>query len=422
MATQTGTLALRGWISNVTQRTGFPVPPPPAKIIQQYQHWTPTKGYRVIAQSIRSGEFVDWDVPLSDVEITDTLSGPSTLTGTLTPENPAVNLTAFDAWSTWLHIEDANGLIQASGILQPVSLDGVTLTIDAASHSEYAHGTPFLGTYEVIQGDPLDVIRLIWAHIQSYAAGDLGVTLDATTSPVKIGTEPQDVNFTTGSGEAVSFSTSDGPYQLNWWDHKDCGDEINNLAKSTPFDYRDTCAWNADRTGVDHHIELGYPRLGRALTNQRFEQGVNVTNPIPVAELDDAYASDVIALGAGDGSAMIRGTAGTDPGTRLRRVAVVSDTSMTTVAVANGSAQAELIRRAAKVSFSKITVDTTHPAAEWGSYNVGDDIPVTGEFPWIGQATILHRITGRTWSLDSPLADLTLVPSASVNYAGGATQ
>lgn len=372
--------------------------------------------YRIIAQRILDGEFLSWDFPLSQVQVQDTLSGPTVISGVLEPELPFLNVDAVDAWAIWLHVEQ-DGEIRASGILQPIALDSEeeSISVEAEGASGYPHGIPFLGQYEAIQVDPLDVVRRIWAHIQAHPDGKLGVVVDATTSPVRIGTEERDVSFETGAGEQVEFTA--GPYKLHWWDHRDCGQEINQLAQETPFDYRDTSYWNADKTNVLHRIELGYPRLGRRQHNLRFAQDENLLESIPLVERDDAYASAVIVLGAGEGRDMVRGTAQTVSSTRLRRPVVIEDKTITSSSRARARANSELSQRTvSRVSMRQITVDARHPNAKLGSFTPGDDIAVTGDFPYIGRATLWHRITASTWEPDSEIVILDLAPSESFRY------
>lgn len=368
--------------------------------------------YRVIAQSIRTGEFLDWDFPVSGVQIKETLSGPSIITGRLEPEMPDL-VKGTDAWSTWLHVEQ-DGQIRASGIIQPSSLNEETLAVECEGVAGYPHGIPFLGDYKGIQVDPLNVTRMIWQHVQSYPDGNLGVTLDATTSPVRIGTEEEEVDFETGAGERVQFTA--GPYKLNWWSNQDCGTEINSLAAETPFDYAERVSWSADKTAVNHHIRLGYPRLGARRENLRFAQGENIVSYIPLVEMDDAYASSVIVLGAGEGRKMVRATAGTSSPHRVRRVVTVVDKSITSTARAQTRAREELRRRQALLSMRQITVDARHENAKLGTYSVGDDILIIGEFPYLGEMRTWHRITSYTWSPDADAVTLELAPSNSFSY------
>lgn len=542
-STGTGTLTITGHGVSYIQR----VYPKPAAWADTYRYTQPV---RVIAQNIRSGEILNWNIPLADLSIFHALSGAHTITGKLTPEQPNLNLDAYEPWATWLHVEQ-NGHIEVSGILQPVGLDGDTITITAESPSGYASGLVFGGAVNEVGIDPLDVVRQIWADIQSHGDGNLGVLIDATHTPVRLGItrdqptmrldcpntfqgeshpgtqvwewpnnstdaqlfklsapDPQGyVTITsklsgllldvaggsTRPGAAVTEWGADGapsqlwklvnhgsfhtvlnknsglvldvpgnaqgaravqnpdneitdtqhwdvsqpdtdgyvtfanlgsgpkqPYTLNWWDHKDCASEINQLAQDTPFDYRDHAEWNPTHTNITHSVVIGYPRLGRQRDDLRFAQGQNIVNAIPLEEIADQYASEVIVCGAGQGADMIRGRA-EQPGSRLRRTVVVTDDTITYTDRATARARTELRRRQALVSMKKITVMARHPNANLGSFEVGDDIPVTGVFPWIGRTVIWHRITGYTWSPDKDTVDIDLQPSASFTYAPGSS-
>lgn len=369
---------------------------------------------RYIAQDISTREFLNWDVPLSKVQVRYSLSGPDEIAGELAPEMPKLNLSAYDSWATALHLEQ-EGHIRASGILQPASMRENVVQIVATGPSGYPHGIPYLGEFQGIQVDPLDMVRKIWTHVQSYPDSLHGVTLDDTTSAVRIGTEKQAVEFDTTAGEHVQFETNRGPYKLVWWEATDCGTEIDNLARQTPFDYREVASWNVDKTDVDFHIRLGYPRLGRWQDGLRFAQGENVTSAIPLTELEDQYASTVVVLGAGEGRKRVRSEA-SERGERLRRVVVISDKSIASVDEARKIALGELRRRRAMVSMEQIIVDTEHPNARWGTFVPGDDITVVGEFPWLGWLAIKHRITAIDWQPQSSLASLSLVPSAAQYY------
>lgn len=370
--------------------------------------------FRVMAQDVLSREWLDMNVQLNDPQIIYNLTGPNEIRGALTPERPNLGFNAYDSWKTFLHVEQ-DGYIRCSGIINPVSISGQSIDISAMGVTDYPNGIPFMGAFSGIQVDPLDVTRTIWDHVQSYPDSNLGVTLDNTTSDVTIGTEKQEANFETSQGEDVSFQTNDGPYRLNWWNHQDCGKEINSLAKETPFDFREDPHWNADKTDVVQHVRLGYPRLGERRENVHFLEGTNVTSTVPVTEMDDQYASAVVVLGAGEGRKMVRGTASLRS-PRLRRVVVLTQESIERADRARAIAQEELKRRQARNTMSQVTVNVAHRNSQWGAFNEGDDVLVTGDIPWIGRTSIWHRITSIAWSPVSDSADVKLIPSESVTY------
>lgn len=459
----------------------------------------------VIAQNIRSGEFLHWELPVDDLEIVETLSGPQQIIGRFPTEITDLRDVNLEAWGTWIHVE-IDGIIRASGILLPSEIDeNENLTLDAVGPSGYAKGIPYVGAFTLsgtdpesgesgigVGLDPADIVRAIWEEIQRYPDGDIGVTVVGATD-VKIGTPARDVSFTAGGetvdspvvvaakailaraqaqqqmfedltwagapqavfdhndeiiqawdtsgepdltmflqqfisaregtgtttgGEDVSFVA--GPYSaLDWWEAKDCGSEIDELAKSTPFDYIERQAWNAGRTGVDHWIELGYPRIGRRRDDIRFAQDENIVAAVGPEEPDDRYASEVITLGRGEGSARVRGYAGRPLGTRLRRPTVVDDKTIENTADANAEARVELESRQALADITELVVAARHPNATLGEYGVGDEAVVEAVVPWAGDLRLWQRILRVAYSPLSEQVKITCRSASSFIYGGG---
>lgn len=336
--------------------------------------------WRYIAQDLPSGAFVDWDLPLTGVQITRTLSGPGRLTGTIPVE--VARLLGPDGqpvlrpWGTAVWAE-VDGQIRGGGILTPLELDGPALSVDCVGFSGYPQGMPWTGDARaLVDVDPLDIVRTVWAHLQSYPAGNLGVVVDTTASPVRVGEPEKDVSLTTGAGEDVEFQT--GPFRLEWWSTHDLGQVIDDLAADTPFDYLEHTAWDGD--DLVHRLQLGYPTIGSRRPDLRFAVGENVTVSPATSADDDDYASDVLALGAGEGKAMVRAAVHRD-GPGLRRVHVYTDkTARSTTTLAN-AARRELDRLTGRGRLTTLTV-ADHPHARLGSFDVGDEIPIVGRAGW----------------------------------------
>lgn len=341
-------------------------------------------GWRYLAQRLPSGEFIDYDIPLGDVAVTRTLSGPGRLTATVPVE--VGHLVGADGrpvlteWGTAIWAE-ADGVIRGGGILAEVDVDGPKLTVDCVGVSGYPQGMPWLGPdYAGVQVDPLDVVRMVWAHVQSYPDGNLGVVVDATRSPVRVGTEEEDVEFATGDGRDVAFTA--GPFTLNWWSTDDLGKVLDELARDTPFDYLEHTTWDGD--ALAHRLQLGYPRIGGRREDLRLVIGENVTVVPPVAWGE--YASEVLVLGAGEGAGMVRAHLPGRPAGRLRRVARVADKAADTAAKATARARAEL---AARVGAEEVTdlVLADHPHAPLGSIQPGDVVLIEGDAGWVDLTT-----------------------------------
>lgn len=458
--------------------------PPPIVYDSAVRAYVPDTGrpLRFIAQDIVSGIIRNWDVPFTNVEITYTLSGPTVLRATLGPEYREAEEMRFDAWATWIHVEQ-NGRIRASLIVQPLAVTGQDLEVEAVGFTAYPNGIPFMGEMVEINIDPAEVVRRIWAHLQSFPDAKLGVTLDATATPIKLGTPVTYENTETGSvvitktantehtatdivrieqGRisqsvytrlALTYTpdTSSGtptiyptigdvvaakaalndntsttarvvkkidakPYELAWWNERDCGDEINTLARAVPFDFAERADWNADCTHVLRHIQIGYPRLGTKRFDLRFAEDENLLEAVFARETPDTYASQVIVRGSGEGRDSVRGYAGGRSPRRLRRVVAVTDQAVKDALAANALAADELRRRLSVTSISEIVVDTTHDNAPIGSWALGDDILITARIPYIGDLSLWHRIIAYTWSPDSDRARLTVRRSDQFAY------
>ncbi len=362
---------------------------------------------RVIAQNIITGEFLHWELPVRDLEITWTLSGPTVITGSFEPEIQDLIGLDLQAHGTWLHVEDS-GLIRASGILQPTRADDQKLTVEALGPSHYAAAIPYRGVYSQIGVDPAAVVKHLWQHIQGYPRGNLGVQVHGST-PVKLGTEPSEqVDFVTGGGEQVSFDRG-GPYKLDWFTNRLIGAEIDELAGETPFDYVERAQWNAAKTDVEHHIDIAYPSIGRRRTDLRFADGENILESAPIEEPDGVYADEVIVQGSGEGQSAITGRAALPVPSRLRMPVVVVDKSITSKERANARAAEELSARlAAMIEVSEIAVNARHANAPLGSFSVGDEIQPHLVLPHIGAISPWSRVTGIRYLAESDAAVLAL--------------
>lgn len=146
--------------------------------------------WRYIVRRALTGQIVHWDVPLVRDELTWTLSGAGYLRASLTPDlGRAVaddGRLLFEEWATMLYAEHG-GQLRWGGIVVRSGFDGPTWQVEAAGFTTYLHGIPYLGSYSAVQVDPLTAARHLWSHVQSYPDGRLGVVLDGTVSPVRLG-------------------------------------------------------------------------------------------------------------------------------------------------------------------------------------------------------------------------------------------
>lgn len=350
------------------------------------------KGWRYIATRLNGDgteTALDYNVPLTDAKVSTDLSGPGQITGNITPEVSRLQSGGrplFLEWSTALYAE-CDGLIRGGGIIADMSEDGPALAITAPGWTAYPKEQPYTGSYSQIGVDPLNVVRHIWAHLQSKPGGNIGLSIDDTTSPIRLGTK------------ANPDDSETGPYELAPWKTLDLGTELDNLADSTPFDYRIDHAWAPGDT-ISHNLVIGYPRLGARKNGLRFVVGENVFTAPGLAYGGNSYASGALIVGAGEGRDMIAQVAEQTPD-RLRRIAVIEDKTITSKAKALAAAETESKLRSGLADFAQDLVVIEHRNAPVGSYTVGDEIPVTtAKKGWTNGQTIWVRILSIT--LDPP--------------------
>jgi hypothetical protein len=205
-----------------------------------------------------------------------------------------------------------------------------------------------------------------------------------------------------------------GAYKILWWDTPNCGQEIDNLAEQTPFDWTERHYFDAAGE-VRHEIQVHYPRAGRFRTDLRFATGENITEIVQAQSDGDDFANEVFGVGAGEGSGALRRSTAVDNG-RLRTVAVVAAKDISRSASLDAKIRKELTARLNTLRFPKITVKHTRQTPI-GSWNLGDDILVQADIPWLGKQAIKHRIVA--WNQDDDThATLTLERSDSFLYGG----
>jgi hypothetical protein len=340
--------------------------------------------WRYLAQRLTGdglGEFIG-EIPLRNVGITDVLSGPIGLTGNVSPAVATLKgddgRPLLDEWGTAVWAEESN-LIRGGGILTHRAMSGPDLALEFSGFTAYPKDMPFTDSWFGVEVDPLDVVRLIWAHLQGKPRGNLGLQLDQRKTGLKIGVELEQVEFDTESGP-VSFEA--GPVKLAWYQTDDLGGEIDKFAQQTPFDYHERHQWAANgSTQLEHFLDFGYPRLGNRRADLRFVLGENI-GVVPSLTGNGAdYANETLALGAGEGRTMLRGGAAVNDG-KLRRVATVVDKKARSLRDVNANAKRELAWRSTFGEDITEIVVRDHQHAPLGSWGVGDEIRVQAETDW----------------------------------------
>lgn len=359
-------------------------------------------------------ELLHPELPLSDVRITDDLSGPGGITAQVKPEVASLRTPGgrpiFLEWST-LVVAVKDGKIRGGGILERMTENGSSLKLECVGPAGYPYGMPYSGDRSWIGVDPMEIVRHIWSHLQGEPGGNLGVIVVTNASPVRIGTPERDVNFSTEAGESVAFTA--GPYVLGWWKTHNLGRELDDLAKTTPFQYRTTWKWVGDSAVAT--VEYSFPSLGTRQHDLRFMLGENVFERPVVTYEGDEFATDVIVLGAGSGREIRNGQdslSGKRP--RLRRVIVLEDKTISTNERAKQVAQAELkLRQLGEPEITDLVV-VPHPNAPLGSYAVGDEILVSTRGNWSGNLDVWCKVITLEYNPLTGVVDIQVVRTEKI--------
>lgn len=329
---------------------------------------------------------IHWDVPLADPKITNTLSGPDALSGTISPE--IASLKAPDGqplivpWGTALYAEQ-DGAIRCGGIVTDARYRNDDLAVDATGFAGYPQGMPYLDSIVFRSTDPAAICTHIWAYLQSQRGGNLGVVTKFAPTPVRTGAvtsneSPQPRNADTGR-----YENDDVPKALEMSPDKtvDLGQVIDELAASAPFDYVESHRWDGEK--IIHEVRSTYPLIGRRRHDLRFVTGENVYVIPDVLDLGEEYASEVYLMGAGEGSLQPKARISRPGETRLRRVSVVTDKSITNTAQLTARARIELNARAGIPTIEDIAI-IEHPHAPLGSIGLGDEVllRIAGDAGW----------------------------------------
>lgn len=148
--------------------------------------------WRYLIQRALTKQWLHTDLPLARTSGPRwELSAAGSLAGTIAPN--IVEMEAEDGrplleeWSSLIHVE-ADGIIRWSGIVVSSKFVGAQWQIEAAGFATYPFGLPFTDLWELAHVDPGQIVADLWAHIQNYPEGDLGVEVDGRTG-LSLGTE-----------------------------------------------------------------------------------------------------------------------------------------------------------------------------------------------------------------------------------------
>lgn len=376
-------------------------------------------GWIYHAQRALTGEWLDHDLQLQDVELTWQLTGPGAMTAWvdpyIAPQIASDNRFLLDEWSTLIYAEQ-DGIIKWGGMLASSADAGEgARTIACISFAGYPTGRIWTKELSLYVADAFDLVRMLWDFVQEDPAADLDVQVSPDKANFIIGSADPGPMPTQNPGERdEDFSARltawqqlvNEPYELAWWNSPDCGQEIDNLMQQSRTDYVEQHAWVGDQ--VAHYINL-YPegRVNRR-TDLRFVEGENI-RVAPLPERDGGkYANYMRGLGAGeDRHGLVFEAYGPHDG-RLRRDGVypakeLLDPNLLAVQTVDALRKAQNI-----LQFDTVDL-VAHPNAPVGSWELGDEILIETHSGF----EKLHewmRISEWTYKPDEPdLATLRLV-------------
>lgn len=289
----------------------------------------------------------------------------------------------FVDWSTLIFAEK-DGEIRAGGMLIDTAWNGETYDLTVAGYMAHPQGQPYVGPGEMhVQIDLADAVRKIWTYLQAIPGGNLGLEVDPTTlSAIRIGTKLEQVDFTTGLGEQVSFEA--GPWKLSWHTTDDIGRVMDDLFEQG-MEYRETHSWRPDGT-IRHRVDLWAPGSpaggGAALIRRRTDVRIVLEEnavELPTKDRDsENYANTVQGLGAGDGPKTVRSVVSQkDPLGRVARARNVTDSSLRSKGAVTLMAKQKLAESAGGWEITQLRVRDSH-LLPIGTLLPGDEVRVIG--------------------------------------------
>lgn len=383
--------------------------------------------FRYIIEEGRTGTILTRDLKVMNPQVMRRLSGPCAIEFDIHDKEPSVQGIVFKPWGHWCHVEaempSGTRKIIASGLYKPSEVDPEKGMLHAAfeGFSGYVTKIPWLQNWNPIAVDPFEIFDHAWKHVQSYSNGNLGVVPYSLDEDGVSKVIPPVSNTQLLPG--VSLQVAQGAdFILEFFaifiraiDFTDVGDYLNKLARDIPFDYFEESEWNEDRTAINKYIQLAYPRGGVLQSNLAFRMGENFLRGKTRIESEIEYASDVIIRGWFPGK-VYSSTISNDMPTQYRRTILEEDVNINSVERSAAWAHRQLTRRQFPNFWESININIHHPNAPFGTWDVGDNIRVQGQMPWVGEVDQIHKIIAYTIDEASQTCELTLKAEGAFNY------
>ena len=160
-------------------------PPPPAPSV----FFKPSGRFHFIVEEAHTGNIISRDLIPRKSQVLRSLSGPCQIRLEIDTREPSAEGIDFKPWAQWIHVEKevaGERRIWASGLVQPSMIDKKTgiLSLVAQGFSSYPKKIPWLQNWNPFACDVFEVVHKIWAHIQSFPGGNMGVTVEPTESGI----------------------------------------------------------------------------------------------------------------------------------------------------------------------------------------------------------------------------------------------
>jgi hypothetical protein len=455
---------------NVTFQAPLSTAPSPAVFVKQVM---PV----MHVQNLVTGQWLHRNVQgITQPSVTWNLNAADSFTCTLSPPRPDMmdptGNPLLAEWRDACYLEQ-DGQLKWGGILTSSGITGPSWQMTFTGFAGYPAGITYEGAnYTVTFREAMTVIRYLWQWVQSQYS-NIGMVVDPKNTGVLLGAQLPSIPVTdrlgqpsaTGShqlwishpdqfqqgmvirvgnegttytiasmvghianlttrlkgvssryvtGAVVTQVVPPNPFSLYWYNSTDIGQEIEQIRQEAVFDWREVHKWaDPAKTAVTHTWTTGVPRLGARRSELRFAEGENIVSPATTTRDGSAYADRVIGLGYGSGTTTVRADVSEDSG-RLHRPYIYTNAGATTTARITVMARKQLLARHNIDTVTQITVKN-HPNAPFGSFFVGDDIPVILCTSW-RNALIWSRITSITQDPTTNLMTLTMARSDSFTY------
>lgn len=391
--------------------------------------------WRYYAQRATTGEWLDTNAQLSNVDLGWALSAPSSGSalipvGTVIPE-------AEDGRPVWgkqdtlCYAEDENEELRWVGICTGAVPNDKGLNLSFIGPRGWLERVDFNGVIRRWETDVFHIVRTLINHAETkpqslsfhvtqggsaYSVGDEQPPAKPRQPARRKGEKKSDYTaskrYKDWQEEMTRWTNRYGdrePYTLAWWEAPSVGEEIDSLAKETGFDYRERFRW-VDRAKLQaaFHLDLADNMVKRR-DDIAFVDGVNLAAGLDPDHSDD-YANRVIALGAGEGRKMRMERAGGSDGRLYQSEYVLYKTIRNTKRL-KALAQADRARLADTApNIKTIVAWDVEGFAPLNTLQVGDEVKVQSTYT-DPETDLWRRVVGINRNPESSLVTVTLEES-----------